>query len=713
MSDLGTLKAFITADNTGLLAATRESTAAVESMSKNIGRSLRDTGASISNFGKSLTIGLTLPIAAAGAGIVKLASDAEEAGSKFRTVFKDVGAEASAAAKELSTSFGLSNVQAQQLLGNTGDLLSGFGFTGEAALDLATKTNQLAVDLASFTNVEGGAQRASQALTKALLGERESVKELGIAILESDVQAQVARNTAKGLTFDTMRQAKAYATLELATQQSKNAIGDFARTQTSVANQFRILRARASDVAVSFGQMLLPLVNKIVGRLIGWVEAFMALDSQTKAIIIVAAGLAAVMGPLIFVFGKLVTLAGVVFSMFGAIAGVIGFLLSPIGLLVVGLGAVVAILVKTGKAAEVVGKIWVGLRTTLALVMSGIATVLSTLTFAFQSFLKGINLVASAVGIDLPEGFNNFIGALDDVQARLDEFAQDQATTAAEMSMNWGDAWGAFKEDMVGALEFAEGFLTEKGVNIKELLAEIAKGMEIRPPGGDEEPITGPGSQQEQANLDKSTTAWQKWLAEQRQFSKVWENTWSQTAVNVADGFAEGFADAIVSGRSFKSVMLNLAQSTAKDLIAQALRSAIAQIAINKTVTATNAAASAPNPYLIPLYVGLALALFAGVAGGLGGGGGGGGGGAGVATGGGRTDTSSTALASTSADSLAVTQYTGPSNEAGEGGSDRQQAAQPIVLEIDGEAIANVVVKQTKNGVGDGSDTLALATGEE
>lgn len=709
MASLGSLTAFITADNSGLLNGARQSAAAVEKMSTNIAASLNRAGSSISNFGKSLTVGLTLPIAAAGASIIKLASDAEEAGSKFNTVFKDVGTQASAASKELSKSFGLSSVEAQKLLGNTGDLLSGFGFTGEAALDLSVKTNQLAVDLASFTNVEGGAERASAALTKALLGERESAKELGIAILEADVKQRVAQLSARGLTFATERQAKAYATLELATEQSKNAIGDFARTQNSVANQSRILRARVTDLAVSLGQMLLPLANKIIGTVIEWVTAFQSLDNQTKANIIVLAGLVAAIGPVVFITGKLISLVGVVVAGFGAIAAVVGFLLSPVGLLVAGFAVLVAWLVKTGKAAEVVGKVWIGLRTTLALVMSGIATVLSTLTFAFQSFLKGIQLVSNAIGIDLPEGFTNFTSSLDSVQERLDGFAMGQAETAATMSMSWGNAWGAFKTDMESALLFAEAFLMEKGVTIKELLDEITGGLQIGGAEGEEgeggeEAKTGPGSAQEQAILDKSITAWQKWIDDQRDFSEVWRKTWSQTAVNVANSFSKGFADMIVSGRSFRSVIVSLAQSTASDLIAQAVKSAITHIAIKQTETAANAAASAPNPYLIPLYVGIGLALFASAVGSPGGGGGGGGGGG--------TAPTTAAASAPQSETLAFTQITGPSlgrDEQGDGGTEEQNVPD-VVIAIDGEVLAKAVIKQTKDGMGDGADTLALAT---
>jgi hypothetical protein len=199
--------------------------------------------------------------------LIGAASRAQETLSKFNTVFRDVKKEADATAKNLARNFGLSAMAARQLLSDTGDLLSGFGFTQKSALDLSKQVNELAVDLASFTNFSGGAEGASQALTKALLGERESVKALGISILETDVKAKVLENTQKGLTFETERQAKAYATLMIAQEQSKNAIGDFARTSEGFANQIRILRANFENWAVAAGEKLLPVLGPIVSVL--------------------------------------------------------------------------------------------------------------------------------------------------------------------------------------------------------------------------------------------------------------------------------------------------------------------------------------------------------------------------------------------------------------------------------------------------------------
>jgi hypothetical protein len=196
---------------------------------------------------------------------IGVARDFAEENSKFQTVFKDVGSSAQAMRQELINAYGLSKKASTELLAATGDLLSGFGFTQESALELSSEVQKLAVDLASFTNFSGGAEGASQALTKALLGERESVKSLGISIMEADVQAKILELTQQGLTFETERQAKAYATLLIAQDQSINAQGDFARTSDQLANRQRQLTAVTEDLQVQIGTIFTPILNEFAG----------------------------------------------------------------------------------------------------------------------------------------------------------------------------------------------------------------------------------------------------------------------------------------------------------------------------------------------------------------------------------------------------------------------------------------------------------------
>ncbi len=270
-----------------------------------VGENIDKVSKGMIDFGGRLTAFVTVPIIALGTVMAKSASDAEETESKFEAVFSGISKESSKVAENLRNNFGLGRIEAKKLLGDTGDLLTGFGFTQKSALDLANQVQELAVDLSSFTNNVGGAEAASIALTKALLGERESVKTLGIAILEEDVKKQVALNNTKGLTFESMRQAKAFATLQLAQQQSKNSIGDFNRTQSSTANQLKLLTRDLKDEALVLGNLLLPVLTKVVSMARKAVFWFSQLEEGTKETIIAFLGVVVTVGPLILILGIL------------------------------------------------------------------------------------------------------------------------------------------------------------------------------------------------------------------------------------------------------------------------------------------------------------------------------------------------------------------------------------------------------------------------
>ena len=282
-------------------------------------RAMTKFGKSMKRTGQSLSQNLTLPLAALGVTSIKLASDFAETQAKFNTVFRDIQAQANQTAKSLQRDFGLSSKASMQLLGNTGDLLTGFGFTQEEALKLSSDVNKLAVDLASFTNVEGGAATASQALTKALLGERESVKQLGIAITEADLKAFAEE---QGLVFKELdRVAKATLTFELAARQSANAIGDYERTSGSFANQTRRLMADLENLGVEIGQVLLPIAQKGIEFFKKLVNAFRNLTPEAKENTVVFGLLAGAVGPLLVVLGSIVTVVttlGIKFIAIGA-----------------------------------------------------------------------------------------------------------------------------------------------------------------------------------------------------------------------------------------------------------------------------------------------------------------------------------------------------------------------------------------------------------
>lgn len=219
-----------------------------------------------------------------------LARDAVETQQKFAVVFGDVADEANASVKDLSDNWGIAKSTAEGLLSSTGDLLTGLGLTGDVALDLSETTQKLAIDLASFTNFQGGAERASLAITKAMLGERESMKLLGVVVTEKMIQERLALKGQKDLTGQALLQAKAMETLNIVVEQSKNAIGDYARTSDSFANQQREMGERIKEIQEGIGrsinEALLPVLQKMVVWLRENADAIEAFFKDVVAVIV-------------------------------------------------------------------------------------------------------------------------------------------------------------------------------------------------------------------------------------------------------------------------------------------------------------------------------------------------------------------------------------------------------------------------------------------
>jgi len=219
----------------------------------------------------------------------KAASDAEEIGSKYATIFRDMSGEAESMADGFAESFGLAGSTARKLLGDTADLLTGFGLTQDAAAGVSLATNELASDVASFSNAQGGAEAVSRALTAAYSGERESLKTYGIVINDAMIKAQLLKQETEGLTFASEQQAKIAATLTLATQQSGNAIGDVQRTFNSHANVTRRLEQSTLSLKEALGESvnegltpLLVVSDQIVKSFANWVTENNKINQAVK-----------------------------------------------------------------------------------------------------------------------------------------------------------------------------------------------------------------------------------------------------------------------------------------------------------------------------------------------------------------------------------------------------------------------------------------------
>ena len=405
-----------------------------------------------------------------GKKLIGLASDAEETSNKFAVTFGEISDKADQVAKDLADSYGLSSLASKRLLSDTGDLLTGFGFTQDASLDLANEVNKLAVDLASFTNFSGGAEGASAALTKALLGERESVKSLGISILEADVKAKVLENTQKGMTFESNRQAKAFATLQIAQEQSKNAIGDFARSEASFANQTRIASANIEDQGVALGNALLPYANlavttfnKLSESSGGVIDKFVAFTQKGETIAAIIGAVEVAAGFLRIAFEIVAKYVKNLWSGIGSLSGSFDKLKDALGDSESAFGAFDVIM----AAASISGKAAGAVIGAMVKQLINLAVVIIEAGQLVGSFIKGL----------AGRGFDDFKRNLGESKAAILDLAQGAKDGFLDIAETIGVAAAVAVEDFGEASEDLKEKLDEQNAAIKANVEDAITGV--------------------------------------------------------------------------------------------------------------------------------------------------------------------------------------------------------------------------------------------
>ena len=293
----------------------------------------KKVGSSMVSAGKSLTLFATVPIALAARSLINAASEAEETGNRFKEVFKGLDSQRDSAVVDLGKQFHLAASSAQELLSDSGDLLSGLGLTKIEALELSKSMIALSADVTSFKNVKGGVARTMNAFTKALLGEREMLKEtFKISILESEVKEAANILMAKNLKL-TEKQARAFATVNMVTKKSQNSLGDYNRTQKDYANLTRQASERTKELTEKFGVFLLPAMVKITNKFIELIDYVNSMSASNKKLTLIIVGVIAVLGPLALVIGAVAFAVSGLAAAFALLTGPILLIIAAVALL--------------------------------------------------------------------------------------------------------------------------------------------------------------------------------------------------------------------------------------------------------------------------------------------------------------------------------------------------------------------------------------------
>lgn len=200
-----------------------------------------------------------------GKELFRLGSEMELMAKKAETVFGVALPAVSREADRNATAMGLTTQAYIAQAAAIGDLLIPMGFQREEAARISTQLVNLSGALSEWSGGTKSAQEASNALSSALLGEREELKQFGIAISEADVKAKLAEKGLEKLTGKMLEQAKAAATLELVLEKSTDAQNAFALNSETAVRRQAELNAKLADVAEKLSTALLPVFERLVG----------------------------------------------------------------------------------------------------------------------------------------------------------------------------------------------------------------------------------------------------------------------------------------------------------------------------------------------------------------------------------------------------------------------------------------------------------------
>lgn len=210
-------------------------------------------------------VGITLSVAgikSAVDGCVEVASSVEEMQNKFDVVFGDMRDEVNKWAQEYSDAIGRNKDDIKTYLADQQNLLVGFGMTRKAGAEMAEQMTSLALDLASFGNMDE--TTSVNAMTKAVMGESEAAKTLG-AVLNDSTRAQAMATLGLKGTYDKLDQlTKMQVNYQAILQQSPDAIGDCKRSLDSYESTKKRYIAKLKEIKTIVGQFFLPTYQKVL-----------------------------------------------------------------------------------------------------------------------------------------------------------------------------------------------------------------------------------------------------------------------------------------------------------------------------------------------------------------------------------------------------------------------------------------------------------------
>lgn len=222
----------------------------------------KSVGNLISTLAKLVSVGAIVKF---GKQCIEAASNLQEVANVVDVTFGQSAQLVNDWAKSNAASFGLSETAAKRYAGTFGTMAKQFNMTAKDAAYMGIELTKLTGDVASFYNITD--QAAATKLKAIFTGETEGLKELGVVMTQTQLDAYAMANGWGKTTKEMSEQEKVVLRYQYTMEKLGHAQGDFMRTSDGYANSVRTLKLTMEDLKVEIGNELIPVAASAIGAI--------------------------------------------------------------------------------------------------------------------------------------------------------------------------------------------------------------------------------------------------------------------------------------------------------------------------------------------------------------------------------------------------------------------------------------------------------------
>lgn len=247
--------------------------------------------------------------------------------------------------------------------------------------------------------------------------------------------------------------------------------------QDNLAGQLTMLKSQLEELAISFGELLMPAIRTVVGWIQSFVNWLNGMDEGSRKVIVTVALLAAALGPVLIVIGKVISAVGTIMTIvpkiaaaikvvtgaFGALNAVM--LANPIGLVIAAIVALIAIFVLLWNNCEGFRQFWIDL-------WKNIKEAVVVAWNAITEFLKSAWETISSAAQNIWNGIRDFFSNL------WDGIKNIFTVTVNAISGFLTTAWNTIKTTIVTVFQAIQTFFTMVWNAIQSVITTVVTAIQ-------------------------------------------------------------------------------------------------------------------------------------------------------------------------------------------------------------------------------------------